>query len=130
MGHRSKNKGHTVDHRSKTQGHGHSRQYTGHTPNITRPSLPKYLPHFPNDQSCAPNCWSHSAHRHSLRQHEQQLQQQITSHGIKRHGDSIAASCDSVSAISAFWSRTGKCTRVTPKPRWSINISDLVRKLF
>ena len=57
----------------------------------------------------------------AMQQQQQQLQQQLTPHGTKQHGKSAAAPGDSGSAISTFWSRTARRTRVTPKPRWSLS---------
>ena len=39
----------------------------------------------------------------------------------KQRGQPVAASGDSGSALTAFWSRTARLTRVTPKPLWSSN---------
>ena len=54
----------------------------------------------------------------------QQQQQLNTSHGIKQHGNSVAASDDSGSAIPVFWPRTATRMCVTQKRWWSINNND------
>ena len=54
----------------------------------------------------------------------------ITSPGIKQHGNSVAASDDSGSAIPVFWPRTATRMCVTQKPWWSINNNDSLCKLF
>ena len=70
----------------------------------------------------------HTTRSHAFAQTESEAAattsgRKTTSHSIKPHCKSVAASGDAVSAIPTFWPAT-TCTTdtcVTPKPRWSIS---------
>ena len=71
-------------------------------------------PHRKISRIDARACAQNKGHR----QQQQQLQRKITSHGIKRNGNSVATSGDSGSALLRFLvSNSAKRTRVTLNPR-------------